>query len=88
MQELVLALSQRAACCYAKAGRVRSSALLCADVAVLALQRGQLDTAARWECILHLLLLLLLLLLWIWFTWWQSDPCVVLVRGAPYMSPE
>lgn len=47
LQELVLALSQRAAWCYAKAGRVRSSALLCADVAVLALQRGQLDTAAR-----------------------------------------
>jgi hypothetical protein len=47
VQELVLALSQRAAWCYAKAGRVRSSALLCADVAVLALQRGQLDTAAR-----------------------------------------
>jgi hypothetical protein len=43
----VLALSRRAAWCYAKAGRVRSSALLYADVAVLALQRGQLDVAAK-----------------------------------------
>jgi hypothetical protein len=43
----VLALSHRAAWCYARAGRVRSSALIYADVAVLALQRGQLGTAAR-----------------------------------------
>jgi hypothetical protein len=47
LQELVLALSRHAAWCYAKAGRVRSSALIYADVAVLALQRGQLDAAAR-----------------------------------------
>jgi hypothetical protein len=47
LQELLLALSRRAAWCYAKAGRLRSSALIYADVAVLALQRGQLDAAAR-----------------------------------------
>lgn len=48
LQELLLALSRRAAWCYARAGRLRSSALIYADVAVLALQRGQLEHAARW----------------------------------------
>jgi hypothetical protein len=47
VQELLLALSRRAAWCYAKSGRLRSSALIYADVAVLALQRGQLEQAAR-----------------------------------------
>jgi hypothetical protein len=47
LQELLLALSKRAAWCYAKSGRLRSSALIYADVAVLALQRGQLEQAAR-----------------------------------------
>jgi hypothetical protein len=47
LQELLLALSRRAAWCYAKSGRLRSSALIYADVAVLALQRGQLEQAAR-----------------------------------------
>jgi len=48
VQELVLALSRRAAWCYAKAGRLRTSALIYADVAVLDLKRGRLDESARW----------------------------------------
>jgi hypothetical protein len=45
---LVMELSQLTAWCYAKAGRVRSSALVYADVATLQLQHGQLQHACRW----------------------------------------
>jgi hypothetical protein len=57
-QELLLALTRRAARSYAHAGRLRSSALLCADVALLALQRGRPATASR--CGAHVLLTMLL----------------------------
>lgn len=45
---LVLELSRLTACCYAKAGRVRSSALVYADVATMLLQSGKLEEACRW----------------------------------------
>jgi hypothetical protein len=45
---LVLELSRLAAWCYVRAGRLRSSALVYADVATMLLQRGELDAACRW----------------------------------------
>jgi hypothetical protein len=45
-EDLVRQLTLLSAWCYCKCGRLRTSALLYADVAVMLLQRGQVSTAA------------------------------------------
>lgn len=47
-ESLTKALSLLAARCYARCGRVRTSALIYADVAVMQLQHGDVERASRW----------------------------------------
>lgn len=49
-EDLVRQLTLLSAWCYCKCGRLRTSALLYADVAVMLLQRGQVSTAAAGPC--------------------------------------